>query len=366
MDLRTGHPPVRAPATGYAGPVQLTMVEPHGPGIGRRRQGKTDTFHDLDSGRPVDDAATLDRVRALVLPPAWRDVWISAREDAHIQAVGTDAAGRRQYRYHAEWDRQRAEQKFLRVARLGAVLPDVRADVEARLGGEGLDRTRVMAGAVWLLDLGVFRVGGDEYASGDDASFGLATLLREHATARKGGTVEFHYTAKAGVHRVITIAEPQTHRLVTSLKRRRGGGEDLLAWRRRGRVTQWHDVTAEDVNDAVRELVGEEFTAKDLRTWNAGVVAAVALATHVDDAGAPPTTERKRKSAVTATMKSVAEQLGTTPAVARRSYVDPVLVAHFESGRSVVDAVRAASTTDPHAMRAEVEAAVGRLLTARD
>ena len=222
-----------------------------------------------------------------------------------------------------------------------------------------------MAGAVWLLDLGVFRVGGDEYAEGDarsEASFGLATLHREHATARRDGAVEFRYTAKGGVARTIAIADPETHRLVTSLKRRRGGGEDLLAYRYgRGQRTSWHDVTAEDVNDAVREVLGEEFTAKDLRTWNAGVLAAVALATQVDPDGAPPSSERKRKKAVTDTMRSVSESLGNTPAVCRSAYVDPALVSHFESGRTIASVMRDLDPGDAQ-MRVSVEEAVLELL----
>lgn len=345
--------------------MQLRTVEPHGPGIGRRRRGKTFDYVDLETGETVDDPAHLDRILAMVLPPAWNDVWITYLPDGHIQAVGTDKAGRRQYRYHEEWTRQRAAEKFLRVARLGAVMPDARTELERRLEADGLDRDRVMAGAVWLLDLGVFRVGGDEYASGDDASFGLATLRREHVKAARTGTVEFSFVAKAGVQRTMSIHDAHTHRLVTSLKRRRGGGDDLLAFRtRRGGSTTWHDVTAEDVNDAVRELVGDEFTAKDLRTWNAGVVAAVALSTHLDDHDEPPRTERKLKSAVTRTMKSVAEQLGNTPAVCRRSYVDPVLVSHFEAGRTVVDAVRS-SPSSGQEMRAAVEKAVIDLLNDR-
>ncbi len=351
---------------GYARPVELVHVEPYGPGLGRRRRGKGFSYHDLETGEPVADPETLDRITALVVPPAWKDVWICPDPAGHIQAVGTDVAGRRQYRYHAEWTLRRDQEKFVRVARLGRVIPDARTEIAARLeSSDGLGRDRVLAGAVWMLDLGVFRVGGEEYASGEDASFGLATLRREHARARQDGSVEFRYTAKSGVPRRLSLHDEHVHRLVTSLKRRRGGGEDLLAFRRGGRRGAWHDVTAQDVNDAVRELIGEEFTAKDLRTWNAGVAAAVALAGECGEDGAPPTAQRRRKSAVTRTMKSVAEQLGNTPAVCRRSYVDPVLVSHFEQGRTVADAVRGARADDP-AMRSVIEKAVLELLDARE
>jgi DNA topoisomerase IB len=163
----------------------------------------------------------------------------------------------------------------------------------------------------------------------------------------------------------MTIHDEQTHRLVSSLKRRRGGGDDLLVWRRRSKgETTWHDVTADDVNDAVRELLGDEFTAKDLRTWNAGVVAAVTLATQVGDDGAPPTSQRKLKAAVTHTMKTVAGQLGNTPAVSKRSYVDPVLVSHFEAGRTVREAILGADTTDL-SVRDGIEKAVLELVNQR-
>lgn len=346
--------------------TELIQVEPYGdPGLGRRRRGKGWSYVDLASGETVTDPATLDRIQAIVVPPAWQDVWISVEPLGHIQAVGNDAAGRRQYRYHPDWDRQRAREKFARVARLGAVLPDARSELEGRLRGDGLGRHRVMAGAVWLLDLGVFRVGGDEYAEGDarsEASFGLATLHRDHATARRDGAVEFRYVAKGGVRRATTIADPETHRLVTSLKRRRGGGDDLLAYKYgRGQRTSWHDVTAQDVNEAVREVLGDEFTAKDLRTWNAGVLAAVTLATRVDPDGAPPGSERGRRKAVTDTMRAVSESLGNTPAVCRSAYVDPRLVEHFEQGRTVADAVRDVAADDPD-MRPRVEQAVLALL----
>ena len=347
-------------------------MEPYGPGIGRRRRGKGWSYFDRETGESVTDASHIDRIRRIVVPPAWQDVWICADPAGHIQAVGTDAAGRRQYRYHDEWTRQRDREKFDRVTRLGHVIGDARTEIAARLtAGRGLGRDRVLAGAVWMLDLGVFRVGHEEYASDDspgDASFGLATLRREHASARRDGGVEFRYTAKSGVPRRVTLYDEHVHALITSLKRRRGGGEDLLAFRRGGRGGDrgpWHDVTAADVNDAVRELIGDEFTAKDLRTWNAGVQAAVALAGECDDSGLPPRAQRKQRSALTRTMKAVSEQLGNTPAVCRRSYVDPVLVTHFESGRTIAEAVRDGAGLDDLAMRRHVERAVLALLEER-
>ena len=335
------------------------MVEPHGPGIGRRQRGKSFSFHDLDTDTPIEDAATLDRVQALVLPPAWRDVWISARDDGHIQAVGTDAAGRRQYRYHAEWDRQRAQEKFLRVARLGSILPDVRGELEARLGGDGLDRGRVMAGAVWLLDLGVFRVGGEEYASGDDASFGLATLLRAHVTVGRAG-MAFDYIAKSGKRRRLLLHDEDAEPVVRGLKRRRDLSPGLLAWRAGGRGGQWHDVNSTDVNGYVHEVVGPDTSAKDFRTWHGTVIAAVELADRKEAAN----TDSKRKRAVSATMKAVSSYLGNTPAVARSSYVDPRLVDLFNDGITIDPAL----TVGKHDLaggttHGKIEEAVHELLT---
>jgi DNA topoisomerase IB len=293
-------------------------------------------------------------------------VWISPDPDGHIQAIGTDVAGRRQYRYHDDWRLARDRVKHDRVLGLGRCLVDVRAEVVERLQRPGLERDRVLAAGVRMLDIGVFRPGGQEYAPGDDdedGTFGLATLRREHVTLKRGA-VMFAYKAKGGIPRAIALRDPLLHKVVNSLLRRRGGGDDLLAYRI-GR--QWHDVRAEDLNLAVKELAGEQYTCKDLRTWNATVLAAVTLAAGVAQGGVP-TAQRARKRVVNNAVKEVSQHLGNTPTVARSSYIDPRVLERFEDGRTVLTALRKldGGSTLPDltddATRAAVERAVVRLI----
>ena len=254
-------------------------MDPTGPGLTRRRRGRGFSYLD-ESGAAITDPAEIARLKALVIPPAWQDVWISPDPQGHIQAVGTDAAGRRQYRYHDEWRRARDVIKYDRVLALGAKLADVREEIVRRLGEQGLGRDRVLAGAVRMLDVGVFRAGGEQYAPGDDdedGTFGLATLRREHVSLKRGAVL-FAYPAKGNIPRTLALRDPLLHRVVGSLLRRKGGGEELLAYKVR---RDWCDVKTADLNGAVKELAGEEYTCKDLRTWNATVLAAVALAAGV-------------------------------------------------------------------------------------
>jgi DNA topoisomerase I len=346
-------------------PDGLVRVDPAVPGLSRRRRGRGFSYHDT-TGAAITDPAELARIKALVIPPAWQDVWICPEPEGHIQAVGTDAAGRRQYRYHEEWRRRRDQEKHDRVLTLGRALADVRVDVVARLQEKGLGRDRVLAAAVRMLDIGVFRAGGEEYAPGDDdedGTFGLATLRREHVSLKRGAVL-FSYPAKGGVPRALALRDPLLHKVVNSLLRRRGGGEDLLAYRT-GR--DWHDVRAEDLNAAVKELMGEQYTCKDLRTWNATVLAAVTLAAGVARGGVPEK-ERARKRVVNRAVKEVSEHLGNTPTVARSSYVDPRVLDRFEEGRTVLRALQSlengSATPDltHDATRAAVERAVVRLI----
>jgi DNA topoisomerase I len=347
--------------------VRLRRVDPHGPGYSRQRRGRGFSYHD-ERGQRITDPEVLDRIRALAIPPAWREVWICALPQGHIQAVGTDEAGRRQYRYHVEWRRRRDAEKHDRVLRLGRKLPKLRAQVAEDLDGRGLTYERVLAAALRMLDIGVFRVGGEEYAPSvaqdaedpedTDGSFGLATVRREHVRLHRNAVV-FCYPAKGGAERRVTLRDAALHKVVGALLRRRGGGEDLLAYRV-GR--EWRDVKAQDVNARLKQLVGPEFTAKDLRTWNATVLAAVALAAAVED-GAPGS-KRARARLVNSALDEVAEQLGNTRAVARASYVDPRVLERFEEGRTILPAVRLVGTTDlsDEAVRTSLERAVFRLL----
>lgn len=337
--------------------MRLRRSNVHGKGIRRRRSGRGFRYVD-DAGEPVRDAETLDRIRGLVIPPAWRDVWICPRPNGHIQAVGTDDAGRRQYLYHTEWRQSRDEEKHRRVVALARKLPELRAAVAADLAEPGLGCRRVLAGALRMLDRGVFRTGGEEYAQegvNGPGTRGVATLLRGDVTVR-GGEILFDYLAKGGIERKVRIRDGALASLVTALRRGRTDDERLLAYRDGRKRCEVH---AEDINERLKELVGEEFSAKDLRTWHATVLAAVALA-GVDQ----PSSERGRKRVEKAVMASVSEQLGNTPAVARRSYVDPRVLAAWERG----DTIAAADVpTDPAALaddetRAAVEKAVIRLL----
>jgi DNA topoisomerase IB len=331
------------------------------PGITRIRRGRGFSYSTAD-GEPVKDPELLARIRALAIPPAWRDVWICTDCDGHIQAVGTDAAGRKQYRYHDRWREARDREKFDRVLRLAGRMPEVREEVAAHLGERGLRRDRVLSGALRMLELGAFRVGSEQYApddEGSEGSFGLATLRREHVR-RVRGEVRVGYIAKGGIHRELALRDAELHRLVGSLLRSEGAAvmPELLFFRD-GRG--WHDVKAEDINTYLKELAGEEFTAKDVRTWNATVLAAVALA-GIDPASVGTVTARKR--ALTSSYKHVATHLGNTPTVARQSYIDPRVVQAFEQGQTVADAVREAAGAGGGgaATRAVVEPAVIALL----
>ena len=346
-------------------PADLVRVDPAAPGLTRRRRGRGFSYHDA-TGAAITDPAEVARLKALVIPPAWQEVWISPDPSGHLQAVGTDAAGRRQYRYHEEWRRARDAIKYERVLTLGERLPDVRAEIVARLGQKGLTRDRVLAAAVRMLDIGVFRAGGEQYAPSDDdddGTFGLATLRREHVALRRGAVV-FSYPAKGNIPRELALPDPLLHRVVGSLLRRKDGGEELLAYKVQG---EWSDVRTADLNGAVKELVGEQFTCKDLRTWNATVLAAVALAAGAAEKGVPGS-ESGRKRLVTAAMRQVSEHLGNTPTVARSSYVAPRVVERFDDGATVLPALQKLEGCEDglpvdDASRAVLERAVVDLIT---
>ncbi|GIJ47052.1 DNA topoisomerase [Virgisporangium aliadipatigenens] len=309
--------------------MRLRRADPSGPGYGRRRRGKGFGYVDAN-GRPLTDPDELQRIRALVIPPAWKDVWICPDPRGHIQATGTDAAGRRQYRYHDVWRTKRDAAKFDHVLAVAERLPDLRKHVESDLSGTGFGRERVLAAAVRLLDIGVFRIGGEAYAAADDpsgaATYGLATLLREHVNVR-GAAMEFHYPAKGNIERVQRLTDADVAKVLKGLLKRDNDGPELLAYRT-GR--QWHDVRSADINEYLKEHSGGcEISAKDFRTWHATVLAATSLA------GRPERTKTAKRKAIAATMREVAEYLGNTPTVAKASYVDPRVVDLYNSGTTV-------------------------------
>jgi DNA topoisomerase I len=303
---------------------RLRRVSADLPGIRRRKRGRGFSYLS-PTGEVIRDADVLARIRRLAIPPAWTDVWICPVEDGHIQAIGTDAAGRRQYRYHERWQVRRQRQKFDRMLEFARVLPRVRARVSDDLARPDPDRERVLGAAVRLLDLGFFRIGSETYAE-RNGSFGLATIKREHVTVR-GQTVSFDYVAKGGKRRVQDIRDDDVARLARTLKARNGGGDDLLAVREEG---TWRDVRSTEVNEYLREIAGGDFTAKDFRTWHATVLAAVALARR---APAPSPTRKRR--AVRDAVVEVSEYLGNTPAVCRTSYIDPRVIDRYWDGWTI-------------------------------
>ncbi|MBF6331234.1 DNA topoisomerase IB [Nocardia transvalensis] len=332
--------------------MRLRRSTPYGPGLRRVRRGRGFSYIDAD-GVPVTDPETSQRIHGLAIPPAWRKVWICPYPNGHIQAVGVDSAGRRQYLYHQQWRRERDEEKFDRVLELAARLPQLRERIDADLRLPGLDRARIEAVAIGLLDRGVFRIGGEEYAE-ENGTRGVATLLREQVRV-SGDEMLFDYPAKGGIRRRVRVREPQLARAVRSLKRTRSPNGRLLAYRNGSGYRELH---ADDINARFKELVGGECTAKDLRTWQATVLAAAEFA-----GIERPSSQRGRKSAVRQVMAEVAAALGNTPDVARNSYVDPRVVTAFEQGQTIASALpRARRAGSDDERQAIVERAVIRLL----
>lgn len=288
--------------------MRLRRSNPSGPGWTRVRHGKGFRYLD-ETGKPLP-ADAVARVKALVIPPAWRDVWISPHPNGHIQALGTDDAGRRQYLYHDKWRTDRDAEKFDRVLKLAPKLKRFREQVAADMKSRG--PKRLAAIALRMLDLGIFRVGHEQYVE-DNGTHGVATLLCEHLSVR-GDRVRFNFPAKSGVEVDEEITDVELARAVRTLLKDRT--PDCRVF----------DLTADDVNERFRELVGDEFSVKDLRTWHATVAAAKAFAQLLAERGRPT------KRAISAVMKDVAEHLGNTAAVTRKSYVDPRLVEAFERG----------------------------------
>jgi DNA topoisomerase IB len=295
------------------------------PGIARRRHGRGFVYLHADGAR-VAHAQTLARIRALAIPPAWEEVWICRDPRGHIQATGIDDAGRKQYRYHEDWSTRRAAAKFEAMLAFGEALPQLRRRVARDLRGDALDETRVHAGAVRLLDVGFFRIGSEDYAQ-RNGSYGLTTLLDRHVRVQRDGLL-FDFPAKSGQRRRQLVTDPGTRRLVAALKRRRGGGPELLAYKHAGR---WVDVKAEGVNAYLKDAAGADVSSKDFRTWNATALCAAALAARAAQATSRSARTRLARSAI----DEVALLLGNTPAVCRASYVDPRVLDRFHSGHTI-------------------------------
>lgn len=301
-------------------------------GIHRRKRGRGFSFED-GQGTTITDEETLERIRALAIPPAWKEVWICLDPVGHIQATGYDEAGRKQYRYHDRWDQKRASQKYEAMREFAAALPRLRRLVRRDIELEGMPRERALATAVRLLDLGFFRIGSEEYAEANE-SYGLATIRREHVH-REGEEIVFDFPAKSNQRRIQAIGDEAAIAALEAMRRRRGGPADLLAWKE-GR--RWRDLRSGDINDYLHEAIGNEFSAKDFRTWSGTVLAAAALAGEEK-----PASEAAAKRTVNRAVRTVAAALGNTPAVCRRSYIDPRVFDRYRDGETIDVGRRAAS-----------------------
>ncbi|HWI21390.1 MAG TPA: DNA topoisomerase IB [Baekduia sp.] len=332
--------------------MRLRRSDCNRPGFTRRRAGKGFTYLD-EHGRRLGPEERV-RIAALAIPPAWTDVWISPDDRGHIQATGIDAAGRRQYRYHDAWRANQDNAKFDAALQFARLLPRIRTRVQkdlARRPSDGPDRDQALALAIRMLDLGLFRIGGEAYAD-MNGSYGLATLEKSHVSV-DGKRVSFDYPAKSGQRRHSSMTDARAAALVKTLLQRRGGGRELLAYRQDG---SWRDVVTADINGWLKEIAGEDVTAKTFRTWHATVLAAVGLA-----AADATSTRAGRKRVVNSVVKEVAHELGNTPAVARKSYIDPRVLDRYGAGETI-KLTRADNLDDP-AARHRIERRVVKLLS---
>lgn len=346
-DAEPGRPANRSAAL-IAG---LRWVDDSMPGI--RRDGAPGSFRYLAAdGAVITDAETLDRIRRLVIPPAWTDVWISPLPNGHIQATGRDVRRRKQYRYHARWREVRDEQKYARVIEFGTALPHIRARVASDLSHRGLSHEGVLAAVTRLLDLTHIRVGDEEYVREND-SYGLTTLHAEQVTV-SGSRISFHFRGKAGVQHDVWIEDRRMARIVARIQDL--PGEELFEWRDQdGRL---HPITADHVNEYLRDVSGGDFTSKDFRTWAGTVLAWCAL--HEEGA---PQSARAAQRLIVAAVKQVSAQLGNTPAVARRNYIHPDVIAAYADGSLFQVTTEPARTDGPESRAlSNPEVAVLRLL----
>jgi DNA topoisomerase-1 len=331
--------------------VRLRTVTPGRNGWTRRRVGRNFTYLDQAGQRlPPED---VERIKGLAIPPAWQDVWICPVPNGHIQAVGVDAAGRKQYLYHPDWRIKRDQMKFDRVTQVARQLSRTRAAVLEHIALDGMPFERAAATAVRLLDLGYFRIGSDAYTD-ENGSFGLTTLERRHVTRRKGKLV-FCFTGKSGVEHCIEIDDPLSVAAVETMRRRRGDDDRLLAYKD---AKRWTPLDAARVNEYLRTSTGADMTAKDFRTWHATVLAAASLAASDE----PGNTKASRQRAIRRAMVEVSEYLGNTPAIAKSSYVDPRVVDLYEGGTTIAAAVQR-SYPSPEERQAALEQAVLTMLT---
>lgn len=298
----------------------LRYVTDAKPGIRRKRVGKHFSYIGLD-GKAIHDQKELERIRSLAIPPAWTDVWISPDPRGHLLATGRDAKGRKQYRYHPQWRKVRDETKYDRMAAFGRILPSIREHVDHDLKLPGLPREKVLAAIVRLLDVTSLRIGNEEYAR-ENNSFGLTTMRDDHV-AIDGASMHFQFRGKSGKEQVIDIRDRRLARIVKNC--RDLPGQELFQYV--DEEQQCHVIESSDVNEYLKHISGQDFTAKDFRTWSGTVAAAGAL----QDLGEYETQTQAKKNVVRA-IESAALCLGNTPAICRKSYVHPDIINSYLSG----------------------------------
>jgi DNA topoisomerase-1 len=338
--------------------ARTRRVDTNGPGITRVKRGLGFSYHEED-GAPISDKATLERIRALAIPPAWKDVWICPHPRGHVQATGYDVAGRKQYRYHDDWRESRDRIKFEEMEDFAKSLPSLRENLDKSLRRRDLGFERVCSCAVRLLDLGLFRVGNERYEA-DNESYGLTTIKRQHMKI-SGKVATFRYPSKSGQESEHVISHPVVMPTLKALKARTGGRKlkDLLVYKD---GQQWRDLDSADVNAFIKELVGNGFSAKDFRTWNATVLAAVFLAGDEEE----PASKAARKRIANKAIKETARYLNNTPAVCRASYIDPRVFDRFESGETIrpqLERIQRAADPGQFPDREKIERAVLKLLS---
>ena len=303
-------------------------------GISRRRAGKGFTYREAGGDR-VTDEVLLERIRQLAIPPAWKDVWICPDDNGHIQATGIDDAGRKQYLYHEHWSHRASMKKFDEMIEFSRRLPKLRKIVARDIFLEGMPRERALACAVRMMDLGYFRIGSEQYAE-ENETYGAATILKSHVTLAGKQGVRFEYSAKGSQERIQDISDRGLRKAAEELLKRRSGPEDFLVYKR-GR--NWTDVRSTDINEYIQAHAGETFSAKDFRTWNGTVLAAVDLG-----AAEMPESRRGRERVIKKAVEVVAERLGNTPAVSRNSYIDPRVLDRFRNGHRITLPVKGAAS----------------------
>jgi DNA topoisomerase-1 len=321
---------------------------------GYRRRAKGKHFEYLDTeGKPIRDEQRVLRVKRLAIPPAWTDVWICPSPNGHVQATGRDARGRKQYRYHERWREVRDENKYDRLPVFAKALPKIRRRVAQDIKLPGLSRRKVLATIVRLLERTFIRVGNDEYAR-ENKSFGLTTLKNRHVKVR-GAKMRFRFRGKSGVQQEVDITDRRVANIIAKCQDL--PGQDLFQYLDDDGGIQ--DITSEDVNEYLRQIAGEDFTAKDFRTWGGTVLAAIALSKQEEFE-----TKKQAKSNIKTAICAVAKLLGNTPAVCRKCYVHPVIVEAYLNRTRIGGLNGNTESLEPPSLRA-AERAVSKFLRTR-